>query len=188
VTIDGGMRLNLEGYRLQYNGVAAAVRHGILVQAKNFDGNDIRISDVNIVSSTGKLQAAVRLDQRNPRSMARIKISDVRSPGSASHGLYVSFDPIGGTPDRTPEISGIANGSERVWTQTDQNDNPITTVFPIISGNRGDICTFVGEATPEGAVTAIQGCICIRKNGDKTELLFKQTTTGNTGWVQITVP
>src|SRR3954447_14574708 len=126
VVIDGTTRLNLEGYRLRYHGAAPALRHGVLVDAKKSDADDIRISDVNIVSSTGKLQAAVRLDQRNPRSMARIKISDVRSAGSASHGLYVSFDPIGGTPDRTPEISGIANGSDRVWTQTDQNDNPIT--------------------------------------------------------------
>jgi len=188
VAIDGATRLNLEGYRLQYHGATPGSRHGVLVQTINSDVDDIRISDVNIVSSTGKLQAAVHLNQRNPRSMARIKISDVRSAGSASHGVYMSFDTTGGTPDRTPEISGIANGSDPVWTQKDQNDNPITTVFPIISGNRGDICTFVGEATPEGAVTAIQGCMCIRKNGDTTELLFKQTTTGNTGWVQITVP
>jgi hypothetical protein len=188
VAIDGATRLNLEGYRLQYHGAAPDSRHGVLIQAINSDADDIRISDVNIVSSTGKLQAAVHLDQRNPRLMARIKISDVRSAGSASHGVYMSFDTTGGTPDRTPEISGIANGSDPVWTQKDQNGNPITTVFPIISGNRGDICTFVGEATPEGAVTAIQGCMCIRKNGDTTELLFKQTTTGNTGWVQITVP
>jgi hypothetical protein len=188
VAIDGATHLNLEGYRLQYDGAGPASRHGVRVQAVSSDADDIRISDVNIVSSTGKLQAAVHLDQRHPRSMARIKISDVRSAGSASHGVYMSFDLIGGTPDRTPEISGIVNGSDPVWTQTDQNDNPITTAFPIISGNRGDICTFVGEATPEGSVTAIQGCMCIRKNGDTTELLFKQTTTGNTGWVQITVP
>jgi len=188
VAIDGATRLNLEGYRLQYHGANPGSRHGVLVQAINSDVDDIRISDVNIVSSTGKLQAAVNLAQRNPRAMARIKISDVRSAGSANHGVYMSFDTRGGTPDQTPELSGIANGSDPVWTQKDQNDNPITTVFPIISGNRGDLCTFVGEATPEGAVTALQGCMCIRKNGDTTALFFKQTTTGNTGWVQITVP
>jgi hypothetical protein len=188
VIIDGTTRLNLEGYRLEYHGAAPALRHGVLVDAKNSDSDDVRISDVNIVSSTGKLQAAVRLDQRNPRSMARIKLSDVRSAGSASNGVYLSFDRSGGTPDRTPEISGIANGSDPVWTQKDQNDNPITTVFPIVSGNRGDVCTFVGGATPEGAVTAIQGCSCIRKNGDTTGLFFKQATTGNTGWVQIAAP
>jgi len=186
VAIDGATRLNLEGYRLQYHGANPGSRHGLLVQTINSDVDDIRISDINIVSSTGKLQAAVNLAQRNPRSMARIKISDVRSAGSARHGVYMSFDTRGGTPDQTPELSGIANGSDPVWTQKDQNDNPITTVFPIISGNRGDLCTFVGEATPEGAVTAIPGCMCIRKNGDTTALFFKQTTTGNTGWVQIT--
>ena len=150
--------------------------------------DDLRISDVNIVSSTGKFQAAVHLDQRTPHSMARIKISDVRSAGSASHGVYMSFDTRGGAPDRTPEISGIANGSNPVWTQTDQNDNPITTVFPIISGNRGDICTFAGEAAPESALAAVPGCTCIRKNSNQVELFFKRTTTGNTGWVQISVP
>jgi hypothetical protein len=70
----------------------------------------------------------------------------------------------------------------------DHNDNPITTVFPIISGNRGDICTLVGEATPEGAIPAIQGCVCIHRNADTTALLFKQATAGPTGWVAITVP
>jgi hypothetical protein len=80
LNIDGATRLNLEGYRLQY--------HGVLVQTINPDVDDIRISDVNIVSSTGKLQAAVNLAQRNPRPMARIKISGIRSSGSASHGLH----------------------------------------------------------------------------------------------------
>lgn len=188
VTIDGATRLNLEGYRLDYQGANPELRSGLRVQAINFDVDDMRISDVNIVSSTGKLKAAVHLDQRNPRSMARFKISDVRSAGSANHGVYMSFDSRGGTADLTPEISGIANGSDPVWTQVNQGDNSINTVFPIISGNRGDICTFVGEATPEGALTAIQGCMCIRKNGDATELLFKRATTGNTGWVQISVP
>ena len=188
VAIDGATRLNLEGYRLQYHGANPGANHGVLVQAINSDVDDIRISDVNIVSSTGKLQAAVALGQRKPRSMARIKISDVRSAGSARHGVYMSFDTTGGTSDQTPEISGIANGSDPVWTQKNEKDDSIISVFPIISGNRGDLCTFVGETTPEGAVTAIQGCTCIRKNGDTTELFFKQTTTGNTGWVQITVP
>lgn len=188
LAIDGATRLHLEGYRLRYYGPAPESHYGVRIETVNADADDISISDVNIVSCTGKLKAAVHLDQRTPRSMDRIKIRDVRSAGSASNGVYMSFDSRGGTSDLTPEISGIANGDDPVWKQVDHGDNPINTVFPIISGNRGDICTFVGEATPEGAVTAIQGCMCIRKNGDATELLFKQATTGNTGWVQITVP
>jgi hypothetical protein len=188
VVIDGATHLNLEGYRLQYHGASPGTHQGVLVQTINSDVDDMRLSDLDIVSCTGKLQAAVHLNQRKPRSMARIKISDVRSAGSASHGVYMSFDTTGGTADPTPEISGIVNGSDPVWTQKDHNDNPITTVFPIISGNRGDISIFVGEATPEGVVTAIQGCMCIRKGGDQSEAFFKETTTGNAGWVHIAVP
>jgi hypothetical protein len=88
LNIDGATRLNLEGYRLQYHGASPGSRHGVLVQTINSDVDDIRISDINIVSSTGKLQAAVNLAQRNSRSIARIKISGVRSAGSASHGLH----------------------------------------------------------------------------------------------------
>jgi hypothetical protein len=66
--------------------------------------------------------------------------------------------------------------------EADQNDTAITTIFPIISGNPGGICTFEGEATPETAVSAIQGCICISKAADSTRTYRKQTGTGNTGW------
>ncbi len=187
VVIDGATHLHLDGYRLHYRAPAPQSRHGALIQAINSDADDIRISDVDIVSSTGRLQAAVHLDQRIPRwPGSRSPTSDRRAPRATGSTCRSTRGEA--TPDRTPEISGIANGSDPVWTQKDQNDNPTSTVFPIISGNRGDICTLVGQATPEGAVTAIQGCTCIHRNADTTALLFKQTTAGNTGWVPITVP
>ena len=81
VVIDGATHLHLDGYRLHYRAPAPQSRHGALIQAINSDADDIRISDVDIVSSTGRLQAAVHLDQRIPRwPGSRSPTSDRRAP------------------------------------------------------------------------------------------------------------
>lgn len=62
-------------------------------------------------------------------------------------------------------------------------------VYAIIGGNVGDITlTMGGSTSPEAVVTAIQGSRHVRKNGDSTQVWYKSTGTGNTGWVQETMP
>jgi hypothetical protein len=62
-------------------------------------------------------------------------------------------------------------------------------VFPVIAGNRGDICHLVGTVAPGSVVTAVQGCRYTRQNGDLTQEFFKSTGVGNTGWsAAVVVP
>lgn len=59
----------------------------------------------------------------------------------------------------------------------------------MIGGNAGGVTITVGNnGSPEGAVTAIQGSEHVRRNGDSTTKWDKTTGTGNTGWVQRTIP
>jgi hypothetical protein len=83
---------------------------------------------------------------------------------------------------------GIDNRTDTVWKQADQNDNAITTVYPVIAGNPGGVCEMVGQTPPEGAVTAIQGTVYTHQDGDSSARYYKSTGTGNTGWSPLAVP
>lgn len=181
--VDTGTHLNIDGFQLTYDGASPAAQSGITVQAVNADVNDLRINNVDIIVSTGKLKAAITLASRVGRTMSRIQIRDIKSAGFATYGVYMTLSP--GTMDLNPELSGIVNGSDIVWAQANAGDNPITSIYPIISGNRGDVCSFVGEATPEGFCTSIPGNTCVFKSANLTLVYIKRTGTGNTGWEVI---
>lgn len=62
-------------------------------------------------------------------------------------------------------------------------------VFPVVAGNRGDICHLVGTVARASIVTAVQGCRYTRQNGDSTQEFFKSSGVGNTGWsTAVVVP
>jgi len=51
----------------------------------------------------------------------------------------------------------------------------------------GDRYLITNNATPEGAITAPRGSLCIVVNGTKGSILYlKETATGNTGWSNLT--
>lgn len=141
-------------------------------------GNSDRPTVRNVVvRATGATAlTAVKLQARSTHSMAKVEVVNVQHTG-CTWGAYFSFTATSAM-DRTPVLMNVG-----AWTQRNESDNPVITVFPIIAGNRGDVCTHVGEATPEGAVTAIQGSECIFKNGDSTAKYRKTTGTTATGWV-----
>jgi hypothetical protein len=77
-------------------------------------------------------------------------------------------------------------GATTVW---GASNHAAGKVFPIVAGNRGDICHLVGTVAPASVVAAVQGCRYTRQDGDSTQEFFKSTGVGNTGWsAAVVVP
>jgi len=181
MTFDGTRYLRIHGTSIRYDGTSPEARDGISVTGKIGDADNVQIDAVQVSSSTGKLRSAVTLAPRSGRSMMNLLITYIHSAGSAATGLYLSYHPAA-TADPTPLITGIDNGADAAWKQADQNDNPITTIYPVIAGNPGGVCEMAGQVPPEGAMTAIQGTVYTHQNGDSTARYYKSAGTGNTGW------
>ena len=186
IITDGCTNLRINGPQIRYEGLAPAGKVGVRVSATLADVANPQIDNIHVVSSSGKLQAAVRFDGRVSRAISNIRVSEIHSAGSATTGVTFSKG-TGATFDATPQLHGINNGSDATWSQVDQNDNPITSIYPIIAGNRGGICTMIGQTDPEGAVAAMQGSEYIRQNGDTTTWWKKTANTTNTGWTRLVV-
>lgn len=184
VVLENSKNLIVGGVRVQYDGASPSTKSALTVKAIGASADDLVIKDIIVASSTGKLKAAVNIQQRTPHNQKRVQVRDIHADGYALNGVYLTLDSRGGTPDRTPELSGICNGSDPAWTQTDENDAPTTNVYPIIAGSRGAACIHTGVGTPEGAVTAVIGSQYARLNGGAgTSLYVKESGSGNTGWV-----
>ncbi len=176
IHIDYVTDLRIDGPTIQYDGASPSARIGLIVKAVAGDTSNPRIENVLVKSSTGKLRSAVEIIARTPRVMTNVRVSNVNSAGSALVGVWYSYG-SGSTPDVTPIMYGIDNGSDPLWFQGDQGDTPITTVFPSIGGNPNDVEHFVGDATPVNAVAARQGSTCVLKNGDSTVRYFKKSAS-----------
>src|SRR5262245_8244817 len=99
----------------------------------------------------------------------------------------VQFDRNGGSGiDAYPLLYNCDfTGASNAWSAV---NCAAGTVFPVLAGNKGGICTMVGTVAPDGVVTAMQGCEYIWQNGDSTTKHFKSTGTGSTGWSPVTIP
>jgi hypothetical protein len=188
MSFDGTRNLSIRGSRIRYGGTSPASWDGINVAGSIGDADNVQIDDVQVSSATGKLRSAVSLAPRAGRSMTNLRITNLHCAGSAANGVYFSYHPLA-KADPSPLINGIDNRPDNVWKQVDHNDNPITTIFPTISGNPGGVCEMVGQVPPEGSVNAIQGTIYTCQDGDATARYYKSAGTGNTGWSSpIVVP
>jgi len=167
--------------QIKFDGATPAARRAINVLAQVGSCLSPQIEGVHLISTTGKMHSCISLQSRTGRTMDNVRVQDIHSAGSATTGVYFSF--TAGTMDLTPQITGINNGTDVAWAQKDASDAAVTTMFPIIAGNRGDVCIHVGDATPEGAVTAKQGSQCVLRNGDSTAVYRKTSGVAATGWV-----
>ncbi len=182
---EGGANVTIDGVSVRYDATSPSSYNGVLVQAVNYAVTGLRVRNVRAYCSTGKLAAAVRIDTRTSTS-SQLSVVGVESSGYATTGVYVSR--TAGTIETSPEIREISNVGDAMWAQADQTDTPITTLYPMIGGNRGSVAHYIGDATPASALSAVQGSTCVHMNGDSTALYFKSTGTGNTGWSAVTIP
>jgi hypothetical protein len=70
--------------------------------------------------------------------MQNVRVTGVHCAGSALTGIYLSYHPSAAA-DKTPLIAGIDNRPDAVWTQVDDGDDPITSIYPVIAGNPGGV-------------------------------------------------
>lgn len=187
IAVDGSSNLRIRGAQIRYEGGSPAGKSGILVNAVVGNADDVQIDDVRITSTTGKLRSAVQLGSRQTRSLQNVRVTNVDSAGYAATGVYMS---VGSTStfDSSPYLSAIDNGADATWKQVDQNDNPVTTVYPMIGGNAGGPASYCGVTDPETKVAAVQGSWYVRQNGDSSTVWIKTSGTGATGWSQLAVP
>lgn len=182
MTFNGTGNLSIHAARIRYAGTAPGVRDGINVVGQGGNADNVHIGDAQVTSSTGKLRSAVRLAPRSGFSMANVRIRDVNSAGSATNGVYFSYHPSA-IVDSSPLITGIDNGSDAAWKQVDHNDNPITTIHPVVAGNRGAGQTFAGVGQP--AVVANVGDHYQRLDGSPGQAFYvKESQSGTAlGWI-----
>ena len=179
--------VHIDGPLITYTGGSPAAIDAVTVQSLAASINECAIDRVGLTSTGGKFHATVSLYQRAAHVLKPARVTNIQSAGFSSCGVFMSVQTVADF-DATPFISGIQNGTDAAWAQTDQTLTPITTLFPCIAGNPGDVASFVSQETPLNNLVAIQGCQCTFKNGDTTALFFKQTATDATGWVAVTIP
>ncbi|MCI0660746.1 MAG: hypothetical protein L0220_06705, partial [Acidobacteria bacterium] len=145
------------GLTIRYNGPIPAGRDAIFFKAIIANANNPQINDVQILSPGGKLRAGIEYAARTPRTMLNIRTTNLHCAGQVTRAIWYSLG-AGATMDTTPYQTGIDAGTDPVWKQADAGDNPITTIFPQISGDAGVANggtgavaggEFVGEAAPE---------------------------------------
>jgi hypothetical protein len=143
--------------------------------------------------------------------------SELQADGLTPAGTLLSITSISERSGGVGQISCINNRGKRVVVAVrDVNANSMhTNGLPVISGNTFDatatgtvggsgnaltawmiagaggaigVGLMTGTINPEAAVTAKQGTLYLRQNGDSSAIYLKQTGTAATGWVAVTVP
>lgn len=188
VLVQDSPDFSLDGCNIRFSGANPSSFNAIQFQAIGTNANNPYFNNVEIVSTGSAMISGIRFDQRTPRTMSNIQVNDLRVGTNATNAVVTSFDTRGGSADQTPEYRGIIaqNAANSVWLQVDHNDNPVTTVFPIIAGNRFDVAHHVGVVNPESACTALQGSKYYLKGADQSEEYFKATGAfTSTGWERV---
>jgi hypothetical protein len=141
--------------------------------------------DVTIESPNGKVDRGIGFYALDGNDITEITVEGLKAPGAVTTGVLYDLN-SGGAIDTAPIMQNCNfTGTTNAW----KTDHSATgTVFPIVAGNKGGVCSMVGTVAPEGVVTAMQGSTYIHQNGNSTALYFKSTGTGNTGWTALAVP
>lgn len=181
LNIEGAQDITVDGGHYEFLGSSTNVENGIVVRSTGRDLHRALIRPANVRGNLGggALDAAV-LVNANPNEIKHIKVA----PQIVSGCRYaVKFNAAsGGTFGSYPFVEG------GIWdTSAVQAIDQIATVGAVcISGNLGpgQVQTYIGNGTPEGVVAAPVGSQFRRLDGGAgTSHYFKESGTGNTGWV-----
>lgn len=167
-----------------------------------FDATGLKIKDSNLRHYSDSDE--VRLEGEDPNSpsswLQMIKLqywSDIGSPD----GTYITI----GDSSQRPILVSVSDHyvntlGKRIitelisshWTvpkrgtiKHDSDDTDPILTLENTGTNPGESPIHIGNRNPEGAVTASQGAWYYREDGDNSTVYFKQTGTGNTGWVNL---
>lgn len=145
-----------------------------------------QVSNCTIHSETGKILAALRISATNGESALNVSMVNVQAPSATTYGII--FDkPLNDASvlDPYPILQGCDfTACTAAWVAS---NFAAGLVYPIIAGSRGSTCNMLGTVDPENNVTAMQGSMYIRQNGNSTSFWYKTSGTGTTGWTQLTI-
>lgn len=184
-------QLSIHGLSIRFEGATPATYNALTINSDVADITQIDIRGCKVVSSTGKLNSFVQFSSQEGHDVSNVSVTNNDAANQVTYGVVFDKPLDGGglthagTNDRNPLIQG--NDFTGATLDYICINDAVDTVFPIISGNRGGICTMMGDVDPEGEIVAIQGCSYVWRNGDSTSLHFKLTGVSDTGWGEVTV-
>ena len=152
----------------------------------------IAVDGIVTLTSPGDTFGPTALTGGVERTMTNVRVTNLHAAGSATNGVILSKG-LNSVFDVNPMIQSVHNGTDQVWKQVDGNDNPITTLFPIVSGSQGASTArqIEGEVAPNGNVVGNLGDLYTYRPTTTTAEVFvkaSQAVAGapdDTGWVTL---
>jgi len=176
--------LIIDGNTLRNTSANAAASLAINVRALTRSCPRLNVVN-NVLESTVKMRAFLSVSAggggQGVMTVSDTTIANNNAGNVCTYGVLFDVSAADGSAvDAYPILQGNNfHGATNAW---GASNHAAGVVFPIVWGNRGDVCQMVGTVPPGGAVTAVQGCRYTWQHGDKTQDFYKSTGTGNTGW------
>lgn len=82
------------------------------------------------------------------------------------------------------EIRPSIDNYKFLFQNSEDNLTPLLT-FSKLGANGGSSNWFFSTIAPEGVIPGVGGDVCILKSGANSDIYFKRSDTGNTGWVDL---
>jgi|tagenome__1003787_1003787.scaffolds.fasta_scaffold20982601_3 hypothetical protein len=139
----------------------------------------------NALTSTVRMLAFLGVSaggtDRGAMTVSDVSVVNNNAGNACTRGVHFDVPTAdGSTVDDYPVLQGNNfRGATNPWVAS---NHAAGRVFPIVWGNRGDVCQMVGTVAPGGAVTAVQGCRYTWQHGDSAQDFYKSSGTGNAGW------
>jgi FlaG/FlaF family flagellin (archaellin) len=181
ILIDGVDKLTIKNEPLVHYkaGSGASSYPAVMVQAVSANADEFSCESLRVVCDTGTMRAALEMQGRAPRTMNNIAIRGVRCAGEVTDTVIIGIG-AAATVDLNPIITDCDKGSSgATLRQVDASDATITTVIPIVGGNRGGAKTYEGTGAP--SFSAARGSLYLRNDGGATTTLYVNTD-GATAW------
>ncbi len=185
--VEGTPPSRTNDFAIYYDATGLKIKDSSLRQATN--SNEIRIEgeDPNLAPGTWIEMLKLIFITANgvPSGDTMVAVGDATKPLIllAPGNIYSAV-----SGDKKVLHEGMTSGwaLPKRGSITNSSSDLLETLRLITTGtNPGDSKIHIGNRNPEGNVTANQSAIYIRYDGDDSNLYFKSTGVGNTGWVGI---
>lgn len=155
--------------------------HAIDFQAVTANVTDILCQGNVITAAAGTFASAVRM-LANGANIVDFNVA-ANIADSIDYGMQFEVGGGGGS------FTGLDMMADNTWDSvTGDYNNVGVTVRPRIGFNAGTFGAnlFTGDGSPEGVITARIGSMYLRRDGGQgTSVYYKESGTGNTGWVAL---
>lgn len=180
IFINGVRKVTLRNPLIHYKASSGASSvAGIVVEAVNAIADDFSCDAFRVVCDTGEFYAAIDIETRNALSMNNISIRGVVCAGEVTDTVLIGYG-AGTTIDLNPVIQGCDKGSSgNTLKQVDGGGSAITTINPVVGGNKGGIAIYEGTGVP--TFSAVTGSQFMRLDGGASTTLYVNTSASSPG-------